>query len=210
MNFCCLKAGKAYGPEYVNRLGSMIGRHLKQDFRLFCLTDDPRGLDDRIDVIPLPVDLEKWWGKLYFFKPGVLPAGERVIYFDLDTLIVGSLDELVKYRGSFATLMDFYWPHLVGPAVMLWEAGKHAQIWERWEEEGRPEHSMGDLWWLNSIDDGRWVQKVDRLQLIYPYTFISYKVHCVPTPLPEASVVCFHGEPKPHNCGAEWVGQVWV
>lgn len=208
MNFACLKAGTAYGPEYVNRLASMIGRNLKQDFRLFCLTDDPAGIDERVDILPLPEGLEKWWGKLYLFKPGVLPEG-RVIYLDLDTLIVGPLDEIVKYDGSFATLIDFYWPHLIGPAVMMWKAGDHEAIWTEWEAQGRPTHELGDLWWLNTIEEGRFLERAERLQLLYPYQFISYKVHCNDGVNNLAKVICFHGQPKPHNCGQPWVAEVW-
>ena len=35
----CMKWGTKYGPEYVNRLYSMVRRHLNGDFRFICLTD---------------------------------------------------------------------------------------------------------------------------------------------------------------------------
>src|SRR5256885_215110 len=45
----CMKWGKKYGPEYVNRLYAMVRRHLKGDFRLVCLTDDGVGIRDEVE-----------------------------------------------------------------------------------------------------------------------------------------------------------------
>ena len=41
----CMKWGKKYGPEYVNRLHSMVSRHLTIPHRFVCLTDDKTGLN---------------------------------------------------------------------------------------------------------------------------------------------------------------------
>ncbi len=208
--FCCVKAGTAYGPEYVNNLAQMIARNITQDFKLYCLTDDPQGLDERIDVIPLPDDLEKWWGKLYLFKPGLFPKGERICFFDLDTVILGNLDEILTYDGPFATLIDFYWPHLLGPAMMLWKAGENTKVWDEWVAQEKPRHPMGDLWWINTLDDGKFANKADRLQWLFPYQFVSFKVHCNPNPHELAKVVIFHGHPKPSDIAqGHWVRNAW-
>lgn len=212
VHFVCLKAGTAFGPEYVNNLQDMVKRNLPLGFRgqFYCLTDDPTGLADGIEVLPLPADLEKWWGKLYLFKRGLFSDGARVIFMDLDTVIVGSLEAIMGYRGQFATLQDFYYPDRLGPAVMLWEAGDYtASIWEQWVAAGKPRHAWGDLWWLNNLDQGRFAKEVDRLQTIFPGQFCSFKAHCNPIPPKGTKVVCFHGQPRPHNCDAPWVRDVW-
>ena len=36
----CLKWGTRYGPEYVNRLYSMVKRHTERDLRFICITDE--------------------------------------------------------------------------------------------------------------------------------------------------------------------------
>lgn len=211
LTFVCLKAGAAFGAEYVNILYDMVSRNLsKRDARFVCLTDDPAGLNTRIVTMPLPTDLETWWGKLYLFKRGVFQDGERVIFLDLDTLIVGSLNDLANYDGEFATLNDFYRPERVGPAVMLWRAGgKASAIWDAWEAAGKPRNPMGDLWWINQLDGGRFAAEADKLQALYPRQFVSFKAHCHPLMPKGAKVVCFHGQPRPHNCTAEWVQHVW-
>ena len=60
------------------------------------------------------------------FKQGLFENGSRCLFMDLDTVIVGSLAEIVKYEGKFATLRDFYFPQQYGPAVIAWEAGEYA------------------------------------------------------------------------------------
>jgi uncharacterized Rossmann fold enzyme/glycosyltransferase involved in cell wall biosynthesis len=203
----CLKAGTAYGSQYVNVLRDMLSRNLTAGFpgRFVCITDDPTGLDEGIEIIPLPDDLETWWGKLYMFKRGLFADGERCVFMDLDTLVIGAIEFLAKYAGTFATLRDFYHPQQLGPAIIAWEAGeKNARIWDEWEAQGKPRHPMGDLWWLNTLG-----VEAEILQDLFPGKFVSYKADCKPYPPKGAAVVCFHGQPKPENCGQEWVEDVW-
>lgn len=212
ITFVCLKAGDAYGPEYVNILFDMVRRNLREGTpgRFVCITDNPTGLHEAIETIPLPADLETWWGKLYMFKRGLFADGERCIFMDLDTLIIGSIDELVAYDGQFATLRDFYYPQQVGPAIIAWEAGEFAAtIWNEWVTDGKPRNPMGDLWWINNLDQGRFAKEIDILQDKFPKMFCSYKADCHPYPPNGTKIVCFHGQPKPSNCGSEWVDNVW-
>ncbi|MGD9388436.1 MAG: hypothetical protein PVI87_09465, partial [Gammaproteobacteria bacterium] len=77
----CMKWGAKYGPAYANILRAMLERWLEPPFRLVCFTDDPHGLDPRIETRPLP-DVpvgpdwpERGWNKLGLFHPGLdLPA----------------------------------------------------------------------------------------------------------------------------------------
>ena len=46
----CVKWGKAYGSEYVNRLYGMVARHTTPPFRVVCLTDDRQGIDSLLSV----------------------------------------------------------------------------------------------------------------------------------------------------------------
>lgn len=213
VNFVCLNAQNylGRGAEYVNTLFDMVRRNMPGGtaFAFHCLTDDPAGLHPQISVVPLPADLKGWWGKLYLFKPGLFPDGERMIFLDLDTVIVGSLAEVVAYRGEIAILRDFYQPNRGAPGVIAWEAGKRPEIWLEWEAEGRPWNPLGDLGWIEGMDQGRYTRSIDRLQDVIPGKFVSFKAHCRPYPPAGASVVCFHGEPRPHNCGQPWVELVW-
>lgn len=212
VNFVCLKAGTSYGPEYVNILHDMVSRSLPEGMagRFWCITDDATGLNAGIRTIPLPDDLETWWGKLYMFRRGLFRDGARCVFMDLDTLIIGSLVEIASYQGDFATLRDFYHPQQVGPAVILWRAGGvTASIWDEWVAQGKPRNPMGDLWWINQLDQGRFAKNSDKLQDLFPGKFVSFKVDCKPYAPHGTAVVCFHGQPKPDNCLESWVQDVW-
>ena len=212
VHFVCLKAGPMYGPEYVNILYDMVRRNLVAGYpgAFHCITDDPTGLHPDIKVIPLPEDLERWWGKLYMFKRGLFPDGTRCIFMDLDTAIVGNLGNLAEYDGQFATLKDFAGNGWLGPAVILWEAGEFAgQIWGEWVAEGKPRHPRGDQWWLTNLNQGRFPKEIDILQDLYPGQFVSFKMHCDPMFPKGARVVCFHGNPRPHEAQVEWVEKCW-
>lgn len=216
ITICCINAGNycERGAEYVNNLYDMVTRNLPEGYpgRFVCFTDDPNDdLHEGIEVRPLPVQgLPGWWNKLALFKKGVFSEGERVMFMDLDTLIVGPLDDIVAYKGQFATLRDFYNPQYVGPAIILWEASKLIySIWDEWNDQDRPMTGHGDLWWINSLDQGRFAHRADKLQKLYPDKFVSFKAHCKPYPPKGASVVCFHGQPRPHNANVDWVESVW-
>lgn len=216
VTFCCVNSGNycGRGAEYVNTLFDMVQRNLPSGmiFRFVCLTDDPEGLDKRIETLAMPPEVKGWYGKLYMFKRGLFADGERVVYLDLDTLIIGKLDDLVAYDGQFGTLEDFYYPERLGPAVISWQAGSYAaSIWEEWVAEGMPKNRMGDLWWLNNLDQGRFAKRADRLQRLIPGMFASFKRDCAPYPPKGTKVVCFHGRPRPHEAAEreEWVAMGW-
>lgn len=212
ITFVCLNAGNycGRGADYVNILADMVRRNMPEGvpWRFACLTDDPTGLDENISVIPLPTDLKSWWGKLYLFKRGLFEDGTRMVFFDLDTLIVDSLERILDYKGDMAILRDFYQPDRGAPGVILWKAGVHSRIWDEWEALGRPENPMGDLWWIESLDQGEFTRSLDRLQDLYPEMFVSYKASRGYVPK-ECAVVCFHGLPRPHQIESGWVPGVW-
>lgn len=212
VTFVCLNAGNycGRGAEYVNVLADMVKRNMPSfvRWRFVCLTDDPSWLDQSIEVLPLPTDIKGWWGKLYLFKPGLFPDGERMVFFDLDTLIVGSLEKLLQYQGDMAILRDFYMPSRGAPGVILWRSGFGSQIWLEWEAQGRPENPLGDLGWIENLDQGRFTKHLDRLQDHFPDMFVSYKASGRVAP-DKAHVVCFHGIPRPHQVTDGWVPSVW-
>jgi len=208
--FVCLNSGDycGRGAEYVNNLFDMVKRNLSAnvDGRFVCLTDDATGLHPDIQPMMLPSDIKGWWGKLYLFKDGLFPKNERMIYFDLDTLIINNIDEIMAYDGDIAMLDDFLNPGTIAPGVMLWRAGVANAIWDEWNRNGRPGNIQGDLWFINSIAHA--LPKIEKLQELMPDGFVSYKQSATTAPPFGSSVVCFHGLPRPHEVEG-WVADVW-
>lgn len=201
---CCVKQGDKYSADYVRNLQDGVKRHLsledsKIDF--VCFTDSSVS---GVDCEPLPEKLDGWWCKLGLFKPGVFSKGESVLYLDLDTLTVDNIDDVAGYTGEFAILRDFMRPHGFGSAIMAWPGGQCEKIWTRWDELGRFELMNGDQHWVEMI----WPQ-AKILQDLFPDKLVSYKIHCRGG-IPEgASIVNFHGTPRPHECN-DWVKEHWA
>jgi hypothetical protein len=204
----CVRQGTKYGPEYVRKLYAMVARQIKlgTEGRFVCFTDQPEDLGPHILTKPLPEGLEGWWCKLWLFRAALFPEGDRILYFDLDTVIVGDLDPIAAYDGEFAILRDFYRPDGLQSAVMAWRSGFGAHIWQRWVKAYRPKLAGGDQEWIERMMREH---KPDILQDIYPGLFCSFKIHCHPFPPEGTSVVVFHGEPRPHNCEVPWVKAMW-
>lgn len=209
VNIVCVNHGNylGRGAEYVNRLYRGVSRNLREGYeaKFICFTDDPAGLDAGIETREIPPGLRGWWAKLGLFKPGLFPDGERIVYFDLDTVIVRDIDAIVDYAGPFAMLRDIYRLDGLGSGVMLWPSGWGAHIWETFEKVGLPEIAGGDQEWIE-----RHAPEALRLQDIYKGAFRSYKADCEKGLPDDAKVVCFHGEPRPHEAPDEWIKRIWI
>ena len=211
--FVCVNWGDycGRGDDYVKRLFTGVRRNMPSHtpFRFICFSDIEKDYGEGITVKLLPKGIKGWWNKLYLFKEGLLSKYERIVFLDLDTVLTGSIKDIIEYNGEFATLRDFYYPERVGPAVMIWNNGFGSDIWRTYEEAGYPtDLPMGDLSWINKhfAETG---YKPDILQDLFPKKFVSYKVHCQDGFAKENSVVCFHGKPRPHECD-NWVKDFWV
>jgi hypothetical protein len=206
MRVVCLKWGQKYGPEYVRALADGLRRH-GYSGAIECFTERARGVPSDVDVRPLPApELPGWWGKLALFKPGLWPDGERILFLDLDTVPLGALGDIAAYAGPFAILRDFYFPTRLQSSVMAWPAGWGAHIWQSFEDAGRPmDERATDQGWIMRTERASAV----RLQDVFPGRFVSYKVDCGNGLPPGASVLCFHGEPRPHQVTDPWLAHEW-
>lgn len=206
IQFICLNSGNylGRGKEYVEILRDSIFRNLPSDIaaKFTVFTDDPADYGD-IHKRPLPHDgLNGWWNKLALFKKDLFPAEDTIIFMDLDTVITGPLDDIVKYKGDFAILRDAYRPNGLQSSVMIWR-GDHSHIWDSYEIAEFPNIPGGDQIWIEHT-----VHKYDILQKIFPGSFVSYKVSAQNEIPLWAKVVFFHGQPRPHEAQG-WVPNFW-
>ena len=190
------------GQEYAAKLHATLERRFRAPHRRYCITDAP--VENAVPLAPEP-GVRGWWQKLGIFKPGSFEES-RILFLDLDTLILDDISELADYVGPFATLRDFWRPKGLGPAVMLFRNGWGHDLWEEWVAAGKPqEHPQGDQGWIEER-----VRSAHILQDMYPRWFVSYKTHCLdgpPAPV-GARVICFHGRPRIHEVGG-WIREVW-
>lgn len=156
-------------------------------------SDTGRGVDEDRLRSWQPIDLRGWYNKMYLFKPGVLSGS--CVFIDLDTVIVGNVDELFSYEGDLCVLRDFHFQRHYGSGLMAFRAEALSAVWTEFVARGCPVVKHGDQRFLEKIfPDADFFQ--DRL----PGQTVSYKVHCQKRGVPYyARVVCFHGTPRPHE-----------
>lgn len=212
--FCTVNVGNylGRGAEYANVLHDSVRRNLREGTagKFVVFTDDVTepGYSPGIELRKIEAEnLTGWHNKLYLFKDGLFPVGERIVFMDLDTVITGPLDAIADYSGSFAILRDAYRPDGLQSSVMAWEAGANniGNIWFSYVMAGCPEVAGGDQAW---IEEHRKVLKPEILQVQFPGLFCSYKRDARFGIPPGSSVIFFHGEPRPHDAGG-WVEKVW-
>lgn len=99
INIYTVKWGEKYSSTYVNKIYQQCKRHTSRYFKFYCLTEDPKGLDDNIKVIPFPEGnyYEKWWNKLYLFDENVVTQKGEKLFLDLDVIVQSNLDNFIDY-----------------------------------------------------------------------------------------------------------------
>ncbi len=235
LHVVCLKSGTKYPADYANRLHRMVRRHLGVPHTFLCLTDDPRGLDKGILTSPLAQpDLGGTWNKLRFFDPALLPQGCPVLYLDLDVVITGPLAPVLDAApgASFVGQPDWnrpWFPQFNG-SIILFRAGAHSRILadflegtasgrlvrrEEWDGTTRG-YDKTVYWrgWRRFGSDQEWITWHLRRTPGGPAAFprgliVSYKAHARRVLPPGASVVVFHGSPKPHEVDHDYVREYW-
>lgn len=174
---CVLKSGGCYTAEYVERLkrgvGANLGRH-----RFVCLSD----VDVPCERVPLETGLQGWYAKLELFR-----LTGPTLYFDLDTVITGDLSEIAAYPHQFTMLRDFYYPDRPASGVMAW-SGDYRYLLDDFTGE-HPGHG----------DQGYIASKIK--PAFFQDQFPSHVVSRKQPALRNANerVVCFHGNPRPHD-----------
>ena len=111
---CVLRSGGDFDARWVLALLRGLRASLT-DFDLVCLSD-VRFRILGVERVALRYSWRGWWSKVELFRPGLFDR--PVLYLDLDSLPIGSLEEIASYRGSLAALSDFYEPKKLASGVL--------------------------------------------------------------------------------------------
>ena len=98
-----VKWGKRYSSEHVNNTVKEILRLSSREVKFICVTDEPEGLENFIETKPFP-DWGDWYEtlkkgcrlKLSIFEKEMLDPDLPTLFFDLDTMILGDVSELLR------------------------------------------------------------------------------------------------------------------
>lgn len=221
-NVVCIKYGRYYGPEYVNRLYASVKRNLRRPFRFVCVTNDATGVRSEVECVPFAADPgvpgRKWpniFSKLTLFQDGFADLAGPTLCLDLDVLITGPLDRFFDFRpGEFCIIhnwVELYKrlfravPPIGNSSCFRFEAGAANAVYEFFLRE-KADPAKAGLFTKGS-------QKLQTRAMFHagkvnwwPDGWVcSFKRDCIPPfplnrlfaprPPKAASVVAFHGHP---------------
>ena len=186
---CVLRSGGDYNAEYVHRLYDGVVKNITTPFSFFCFSDvDIEG----IDTIKLETKWPGWWAKLEMFR-----LTGPCLYFDLDTIITGDITPLAQLCNDHEMIMlrDFNYKGkgLEGASGVMGWCGDMSYLMRRYDPN-KKYPGLGDQGYIaTQCHPVYW-------QDLAPGIILSKKIHkerkC-------ASVVCYHGQPRPHQLGWE-------
>jgi len=219
-----------FSAEHVNVLANMVLRHYAGPHRFVLVTDDPRGVDPRIEVVPLWTDHANLMSphgqrfpscyrrlKIFSAEAAELLGGGRFVMLDLDSVIVDDIAPLVDREDDFIAWGGTN--HDRGGyncSFVLLRAGTRTKVWDEFNPKTSPQRAKAngcvgsDQGWLTYSLGRAKEPRFTKEDGVY-----SYRLDIAPNhgALPgNARVVFFHGGVDPWSPVAQrlaWVREHW-
>jgi hypothetical protein len=169
-----------------------------------------------------------WWYKMQLFN-SAHHAGP-LLYFDLDTVIVSNIDwicqQSLKYFWAVRDFKYLWRPtdYQINSSIMWWDTREFDSVWQSFQREDlrkimRQNH--GDQDYINTaISEGdRRLFDIERVKSWrwqcldggYNFTRKTYKNPGLGPQIDHrASVIVFHGQPKPANLQDSLIIRHWI
>lgn len=193
---CVLRSGGDYKRIHVDKLRRQVERWMPTKHNFVCL-DDKR----------LEHGWPGWWSKIELFKPGQFEG--RVLYIDLDNIICGPLNPLIRGEGTIF-MKDLHLP-MISSSVMAWDAGDLDHIYESFaadpvdamdiKHKPQGQGIYGDQTWINMQMRGH---DYKYFQDVAPGSIIQWNKRRTR----KTSVACFFFRNKPWNTDG-WASRIW-
>lgn len=215
-----------FSPATVNTLRAMVARHYPDPHRFICVTDEPDGIDPRVEILPDWHDFEdvpsphgahqpSCYRRLRLFHPDAAQwFGDRFVSLDLDMVIMGDLRSLWNRANNFIAWGDTNPRTFYNGSMMLLSAGARPNVWTTFDPRTSPAEARAagqfgsDQGWISHCL-GRGEAKWTTADGVF-----SYRNHILKNQtrhLPAgAKVVIFHGSVDPWSAKAQqlpWVRQ---
>jgi hypothetical protein len=238
VNIICIKWGKKFPADYVNRLYGMVARNLTIPFRFTCFTEIAEGIREEVSIQALPeLKLpdgipERGWRKLGVLSENFGQLQGKVLFLDLDVVIVSNIDCFFTQPGDFLIAHDKKRPKKLegNSSVFRFTIGEHKEILSKFEENfdnirQEVRHEQAYL--------SREIYKKNMLEF-WPDDWVpSFKYKCAPSWLTSwfkapgipqnAKIILFHGLPNPpeaikgisgkwyrHIQPSQWIEDYWI
>ena len=222
-NVVCMKWGTKFRPEYVNNLYHMVKRNITIPFRFICMTETADGIEDGVEIKPLPDFKEppaeylrfcQAWRKIALFDQEVYDLRGKILFFDLDLLVIDNIDCFFSFSDKLAIQENWSQKNrLIGQSsVFCFEIGKHTHLLEKYRQH------QDDVLKNNRTEQVYITRELGKENFdFFPEDWCkSFKFHCMPggilnsfmpsTKIPKkAKVIVFHGNPNPPDA----IAGVW-
>lgn len=201
-----------FNSGHVNILYNMVKRNFPGMKRFVCVTDDPSGIKDGIEIVPLGDQFAgiknpsihngpSCYRRLRMFsKEAESLFGKRFVSLDLDCVITGELTSLWDTDKPFKAWGDTSRRNKYNGSMILLTAGARSEIWEKFDPIESPSLTRkagllgSDQAWIHYClgpSEPIW-RKEDGV-----YSFRNHIENKMDT-LPEnARIVFFHGNLNP-------------
>jgi len=206
--FLTLKTGGGiYDHRYVNATARNIRQNVTHPHEIVCITNDSSGITEVDRVVKMQHNWYKWWGKLEAFKPDVT-TNKHAMMIDLDTVCLGNIDFLCRATDGFYGLRDFYNLEVFQTGLLKWTINDDTvAIYEKFVKTDFSKYKdKGDHEWVGlEAKDKKFIQDA------FPGEVCSYKKHLahIHKKFMDPSIVCFHGDPRPHTVKDHFIKAVW-
>lgn len=224
-----------FTAHHVNVLAASIRRNYGKGHRFICVTDDPEGLDPRVEAFPLWGDcadlvnpsgrhLPSCYRRLRIFSPFTtsemdIGEGETVVSIDLDVVVTGRLEKLLAGDDDFKGWVGVGTHHakVYNGSLFKFKAGRCSYLWDEFDPKVSPRKANDALYfgsdqsWLSyrlaGVAPG-WGREDGVLS--YAKDFSKSTQVLLP---PDTRIVSFNGRVKPWDPAVmdryPWVAQHW-
>lgn len=198
-----------YTADHVNKLYEMVKRNTTVKHRFVCVTDDAEGIRPEVTVIPLWENPAAHYGaqkrpncfaRLKLFSEEAKQMfSERVLWMDLDCLILGNIDNILRDKSDFKI---WYVDGEISPcngSLVMHKLGTRTYLWDKFDPTAvDPENGYMAKGFVGS--DQAWIaQNLAPADLRFGKVdgVYSYRCHLKGKPLPgDVKIVFMHGDDK--------------
>lgn len=134
----CWLWGRLFDASYVNTLRSMLKRNLKLDHQLYCITDRPAGIDERVRIVPMPTEFgdtfrcrRRMW---QYSEDRAKEFGRRMLCVDLDMVITDDITDLIA-RTEPLVMVKIGYANVFSGSFVLQDSGVLHGAYERYKRD---------------------------------------------------------------------------
>lgn len=209
----------SFPASAVNILRNQVARHYPQPHRFVCITDDPTGIDEGIEIVPIwdehkDIPNPTWsWGPSCYRRLKAFSAdfeeiaGKRFVSIDLDTVITGDLRPLWNRPEDFVIYASVQARMAYNGSMFMMDTGCRRQVWDTFDPETSPRiaNAAGkhgsDQGWIGHVlgpNEATWSAKDG----IYAYRWDCLRQRRGRLP-PRSRMIVFHGKYDPWDAATQ-------